>query len=407
MIERTLSGVIEKISRSFPVLLLTGPRQVGKTTLLKHIAGTGRSYVTLDDLEQRALARNDPALFLQAHPAPLLIDEVQYAPSLFPYIKIHVDRGGNAGDFWLTGSQKFQIMAGVTESLAGRVAIVDLLGLSDRETRGAARSSTPFLPTSEWVGKARATAGEPSPLPRVFEKIWRGSYPKIVADPDTPWDIFYRSYLQTYIERDVRDVLSVRNDIAFYNFVRATAARTAQMLNYAALARDVEIDLKTAKSWLSVLRASGLVALVEPYHNNVTKRVVKTPKLYFLDTGLCSYLTGWSTPETLEAGAMNGAIFETYVFCEILKSYLHNGAYPSIYHYRDSDQSEIDLLIERDGALYPIEIKKTATPSLNATKHFAVLKHLKKTIGPGAVVCLRETDVPLSREVAAIPVGYL
>ncbi len=406
MIERTLSPVIETISKSFPVLLLTGPRQVGKTTLLKNAAKAGRAYVTLDDLEARALARNDPALFLQAHPTPLLIDEVQYAPELFPYIKMHVDRSGNTGGFWLTGSQKFQIMSGVTESLAGRVAIADLLGFSNREIEGTAYRSAPFLPTGEWLENARTSAGNPQPLRRVYEKIWRGSYPKIVADPNTPWELFYRSYLQTYIERDVRDVLSVRNDIAFYNFVRATAARTAQMLNYASLARDVDIDLKTAKSWLSVLRASGLIALVEPYHNNVTKRVVKTPKLYFLDTGLCAWLTGWSTPETLEAGAMNGAIFETYVFCEILKSYWHNGVYPSIYHYRDSDQSEIDLLIERDGTLYPIEIKKTATPSLNATRHFAVLKKQTK-VGPGAVVCLRETDIPLSREVTAIPVGYL
>lgn len=406
MIERTLTGVIEKISRSFPVLLLVGPRQVGKTTLLKHIAGGERSYVTLDDLEQRALARNDPALFLQTHQTPLLVDEVQYAPELFPYIKIHADKFGRSGDFWFTGSQKFQIMRGVTESLAGRVAIIDLLGLSNREVEGTSSCETPFLPTGEWLATARATAVH-SPLPRVFEKIWRGSFPKLIADPETPWDIFYRSYMQTYVERDVRDVLSVKDDIAFYNFVRATAARTAQELNFTSLARDVGIDVKTAKSWLSVLRASGLVALVEPYHSNVTKRIVKTSKLYFLDTGLCAHLTGWSTPATIEAGAMNGAIFETYVFCEILKSYWHNGAYPSIYHYRDSDQREIDLLIERDGTLYPIEIKKTATPSHDATKHFAVLDKLKTNIGPGAVICLRETDIPLSRTVTAIPVSYL
>ena len=407
MIERTLSGVVEKISRSFPVLLLTGPRQVGKTTLLKSLVPGARAYVTLDDLEQRELARNDPALFLQAHPAPLLVDEVQYAPELFPYIKTHVDRHGKSGDFWLTGSQKFQIMKGVTESLAGRVAIVDLLGLSNREARGAARTSAPFLPTGEWLERARATAGDPPPLAGVFEKIWRGSYPKLIADPETPREIFYRSYVQTYIERDVRDIVNVRNDIAFFNFIRAVAARTGQMLNYASLARDTDIDLKTAKSWLSVLRASGLLALVEPYHNNVAKRIVKTPKLYFLDTGLCAHLTGWSTPETLEAGAMSGAIFETHVFCEILKSWWHNGEYPSIYHYRDVEQREVDLLIERDGTLYPIEIKKTATPSLSAAKSFAILDKLKKNIGPGAVICLRESDVPLSRDVTAVPAWYL
>ena len=407
MIERTLSHVIEKISGSFPALLVTGARQVGKTTLLESLADERRAYVTLDDLEQRALAKTDPALFLQSHPTPLIIDEVQYAPELFPSIKIHVDRHKRPGDFWLTGSQKFQIMKGVTESLAGRVAIVDLLGLSNKEIDGEADTARPFVPTETWLDLARRYAGPPAPVGVAFEKIWRGSFPKLTSNPETPRDIFYRSYIQTYIERDVRDVTSIRDDISFYNFVRAVAARTACMLNYSDLARDVGIDQKTAKSWLSILRASGLVELVEPYHNNVAKRIVKTPKLYFLDTGLCTYLTGWSTPETLEAGAMNGPIFETYVFCEILKSHLHNGVYPSIYHYRDTDQQEVDLLIERDGALYPIEIKKTASPSLNATKSFAALQKLDKPIGPGAVICLRETDVPLSREVTAIPVHYL
>jgi predicted AAA+ superfamily ATPase len=407
VLERTLKNVIENVSQSFPVLLLTGPRQVGKTTLLESCASQNRSYVTLDDLEERALAKNDPALFLQMHRTPLIIDEVQYAPELFSYIKMHVDKYQNPGDFWLTGSQKFHLMKGITESLAGRVAIIDMLGLSAKEIAGKAQASMSFLPTNEWIENARENQSSFSQIDIIFEKIWLGSFPKLATGSREQREIFYKSYVQTYLERDVKSILGVGDELSFYKFLRAAAARTGQLLNYSELARDVDIDQKTAKSWLSLLKTSGLAYLLEPYYNNITKRIIKTPKLYFLDTGLCAFLTGWDSPKNLEAGAMSGAIFETYVFAEILKSYWHNGKDPLIYFYRDSDQREIDFVFESSGTLYPVEVKKTATPSLLATKSFSALQALKKPIGMGAVICMREKDIPLSREIMAVPIGYL
>ncbi|MDR2794993.1 MAG: ATP-binding protein [Holosporaceae bacterium] len=407
MFERTLRKVIEDVSSSFPVLLLTGPRQVGKTTLLEYCASKNHSYVTLDDLDERTMAQNDPMLFLQTHTPPVIIDEVQYAPGLFSYIKMYVDKHKRPGDFWLTGSQKFHLMKGITESLAGRVAIIDMLGLSAREIAENAAEAVPFLPTSEWIAIAGKNPSSSSCVDVIYEKIWSGSFPKLLQDGRKLREMFYRSYVQTYLEKDVRSIIGIGNELAFYKFLRATAARTGQLLNYSELARDVDVDQKTAKSWLSVLRTSGLVHLLEPYYNNITKRIIKTPKLYFLDTGLCAFLTGWDSPKTLEAGAMNGAILETYIFREILKSYWHNGKHPHMYFYRDTDQREIDFVFEINGILYPAEVKKTATPSLAAAKSFFTLETLGKPIGAGAVICLREKDIPLSREVTAIPVGYL
>jgi predicted AAA+ superfamily ATPase len=406
MLERTLKKVIDEASRSFPVLLLTGPRQVGKTTLLEACAAGSRTYVTLDDIEARALAEADPALFLQRYRPPLFIDEVQYAPALFSRIKIFADRHQTPGDFWLSGSQKYHLMQGITESLAGRVAVIDMLGLSAKEIAGHANNSLPFRPVSEWVEQARPCAVS-SRVDEVYRRMWLGSYPRLLTDPALPRDMFYRSYVQTYIERDVKDIANVGSEVAFYNFLRAAAAHTGQLLNYSKLARDVDIDAKTAKAWLSILCASGLAYLLEPYYNNVTQRIIKTPKLYFLDTGLAAFLTGWDTPKTLESGAMNGAMLETYVFGEILKSYWHNGKTPRVYFYRDADQREIDFVFESDGTLFPVEVKKTASPTLSLTKSFKSLTALKKPVGPGALICLREEDIPLSREVTAVPAGYL
>jgi len=405
MLERSLKYVIEDLSSSFPVLLLTGPRQIGKTTLLESCADETRSYISLDDLEERAIAKNDPNLFLQIHKPPLIIDEIQYAPELLSYIKIHVDKNHNPGDFWLTGSQRFHLMKGITESLAGRVAVIDMLGLSSAEISGHAHTSTPFLPSLDWISAANPSYS--SDLDSVFQKIWLGSFPKMVTDNGKFRDIFFKSYVQTYIERDVKGILSISDELTFYKFLRAAAARTGQLLNYSELARDVGIDQKTAKAWLSILAASGLVYLLPPYHNNVTKRIIKTPKLYFLDTGLCAFLIGWDSPKSLSLGAMSGAVLETYVFAEILKTYWHNGKMPHIYFYRDADQREVDFLLDQNDVLYPVEVKKTATPSLTSTKHFSALNSLKKDVGVGAVICLRENAIPLSRDVNAIPVGYL
>lgn len=410
MYARTLSRSIQTISRNFPVLMLTGPRQVGKTTLLELCAAADsqapRNYVSLDDLDARALAQSDPALFLQTWPAPVTIDEVQYAPQLFSAIKLHVDRHKVNGQFWLTGSQKFELMKGITESLAGRVAIVELQGLSQGELLGRADEVRAFLPTAEWISHAR-TCATSTTLPDVFKHIWLGAYPKLHAQGGEARDLFFRSYIQTYVQRDVQDTLKVSDQTTFNRFLTAVAARTGQLLNYASLARDVDIDNKTAKAWLSVLETSGLIYLMQPWHTNLSKRVVKSPKLYFLDTGLAAYLTRWPDAESLQNGAMSGAILETWVVSEVLKSYWHNGLEAPVYFYRDSDQQETDLIVDTGGMLYPVEIKKTASPSRTTKSHFKMLEKIGKPIGPGAVMCFVERDIPLTNAVTAIPIGYL
>ncbi|HKY69876.1 MAG TPA: ATP-binding protein, partial [Gammaproteobacteria bacterium] len=295
-------------SANFPVILLTGPRQVGKTTLLQRCAESDRRYISLDDLNERTLAKNDPALFFKRNPPPILIDEVQYAPELFTYIKIICDRERKPGLFWLTGSQKFHLMQNISESLAGRVAILDLLGLSQAELFNYADDSQPLLPSAKWLENARLHAVKNFNLMEVYKRIWTGSFPQIALQSETNRDLFYSSYVQTYIQRDVREITNISNETGFYNFLRAAAARTGQLLNYSELAKDADINHKTAKDWLNILETSGIIYLLRPYHNNVVKRLIKTPKLYFLDTGLCSYLTRWQSVESLEAGAMSGHI---------------------------------------------------------------------------------------------------
>lgn len=404
---RTLSTHALSASTLFPVLLITGARQVGKTTLLRDLSEAGRTYVSLDDPLVLHLAREDPALFLQRFPPPALIDEIQYAPELLPHIKMAVDRDRHPGMFWLTGSQPFHLMRGVSESLAGRVAVVQLLGFSHREALGKGTEVLPpFLPTSSVLEERQASA-LPLDLMQLYARIWRGSFPVMVANPQMDRDLFFGSYLQTYMQRDVRDLARVGDEMSFLRFLRAAAARTGQLLNVAELARDVGVSPNTAKSWLSILEASGLVYLLQPWHSNVTKRLVKTPKLYFLDTGLCAYLTQWSSPETLEAGAMSGAIFETWVVVELLKSYWHCGKMAPFYYFRNKDQREIDLLIESDGALYPVECKKSASPTRNALQAMVTLEHLGVKVGPGAVICLVTQPLPLSRNVMAISAGML
>ncbi|MFO8058882.1 MAG: ATP-binding protein [bacterium] len=401
-VKRTLENYVKKSARQMPVILLTGARQVGKTTLLQKLKGKDRTCVTLDDPMILSLAQEDPALFMQRFPPPVLIDEIQYAPGLLPYIKMTVDKDRKPGMIWLTGSQQFQLMEGISESLAGRVGIINLLGFSRGEALGQGDKVSPFLPFPKEVQK-RARQREPLTLKELFKLIWRGSFPAIAIWDDVDRDLFYGSYVQTYLQRDVRDLARVGDEMSFLRFLRASAARTGQLLNMSELARDADVAPNTAKSWLSILQASGLVYLLEPYHTNVTKRVVKTPKLYFLDTGLCAYLTEWSTPETLEAGAMSGAVFETWVVAEILKSYWHNGRSAPFYFYRDKDQKEIDLLIIRDGTIYPLEIKKSATPKKEDVRHFPILDKLNMPVGPGGVICLSEHSIPLSENTSSIP----
>lgn len=403
---RTLQEFIKKNSATLPVILVCGPRQVGKTTILKHLSEPGRTYVTLDDPNMALLANEEPALFLERFKPPLLIDEIQYAPKLLPYIKMEVDKHQRPGSFWLTGSQQFRMMQGVSESLAGRVGIINLQGFSLREMHGEAASDHPFLPTAKILEERLKTA-KVLDLQQLYQVIWLGAFPALTATPGIDRDLFYSSYIQTYLQRDVRDLARVGDESAFLKFLRAAAARTGQLLNLSELARDVGISTPTAKSWISILETSGIIYLLEPYFTNVTKRLIKTPKLYFLDTGLVSYLTGWSSPEVLESGAMSGPILETFIFAEILKSYWHNGKQAPLFYYRDKDQKEIDLLIIQDNTVYPLEMKKTASPNQNAYSSMQVISNLNLNKGSGGVICLVNTLFPLTQEIQAIPVYTL
>lgn len=400
---RAIEARIADISAQFPALLVTGPRQVGKTTLLRHVAGKDRRYVSLDDPTLRELAVSDPDLFLERFPPPLLIDEIQYAPGLLPYLKLRIDEHRTPGAFWLTGSQQFQMMKGVTETLAGRVAVINLLGFSQRERLGRRWAVEPFLPDAKVLARRGSVVIEGEKA--LYEAIWTGGFPALVTGEAGDREVFYSSYLQTYLQRDVRDLAQVGSIEAFTRFVRACAARTAQMLNLSDLARDVDVSVPTAKHWLSVLVASCQVFLLQPYHTSVTKRLVKTPKLYFLDTGLCAYLTGWTSPATLAAGAMRGAIFETYVVAEVLKSWWHQARTPHVYYYRDRDGREIDLVFEADGKLWPVELKHAVTVRREWAGPFAALDRLKKPVGAGAVVCLTPSKLPVTRGVTALPIG--
>ena len=402
--KRTLELFIKKAAKQFPILLVVGSRQVGKTTLLRHLQKKSRTYITLDDPKIALLAKEDPALFMQRFKPPLLIDEIQYAPELLPYLKIYVDENKKPGDFWITGSQQFHLMQNVSESLAGRVGIVNLLGLSLNELRQEGGQRLPFLPT-----KAISKSFKKMSLDEIYTYIWKGSFPALwqTRSRVTDKELFYNSYVQTYIQRDVRDLANVGDEGSFLKFLRAAAARTGQLLNLADIARDAAISPNTAKRWLSILQTSGIIYLLEPYHTNVTKRLVKTPKLYFLDTGLCTYLTEWTSAKTLEAGAFSGHILETFMFTEILKSYWHNGKKAPFYFYRDKDKQEIDLIIIQNNKIYPIEFKKTASPNKSMISSFSTLKRLNKNISQGSLICLSDTAYPLTKDVHVLPVELL
>ena len=400
-LERTLCPVLENTAKGFRVILMNGQRQVGKSTLLINMAkGTSRGYVSLDDMNVRKLAQADPELFIAQNPPPIIIDEVQYAPELFPYIKIYVDgHRDQKGAFWLTGSQKFKLMRGVQESLAGRVAILDLMGLSYREKSKRPFSGEPFLPTMD-----KSKDETKLSVQEVYKLIWEGGFPEPFVDKNVERDRYYSSYVQSYIERDVKDFYNIEKPLQFFDFISVVAAQTGQLLNYSSIARDIGIDVKTAQTWMGILERSGLVFFLRPYSPNITNRIIKTPKMYFLDTGLCSYLTKWLTPETLMNGAMAGAILETYVVGEILKSYLHNGVEPAMWMYRDANQNEVDVVLEQNGTLYPIEVKKTMNPGLGDCKGFKELSKLQKKVGLGAVLCLKGERLAISREAASIPI---
>ncbi len=407
-ITRHMEKPVMELNEQYPVLLLTGPRQVGKTTMLEHlieVEGKGRKKVSLDDLTLRELAKTDPKMFFQLYQPPLLIDEVQYAPELFPYIKIMVDERHQPGDFWLTGSQLFKMMEGVQESLAGRVALLHLSPLSQSEIMK--RPPEPPFSLELSLLSERQNGRQMLNTPEVFQHIHQGGMPALVTGTYSNAPIFYSSYIDTYMERDVRRLSNDIDSLKFLRFLRSVAARTSQQVNYKGIADDAEIDQTTAKNWLHVLEALGIIFLLEPYSNNVLKRTVSTPKLYFYDSGIVCYLTRWSSPETAMEGAMSGALLENYTVAEIIKTYQNAGQEPFLYYYRDKDAREIDLILEQDGKLFPIEIKKMASPPKKLTKVFDLIDKSPLQRGTGAILCMADQLGAFDQNNLIVPISLI
>lgn len=422
-IKRTIENYVRKMSKSFPVVMITGPRQVGKTTLLNMIMKENENillnkkinYVSLDDLSVRSLAKEDPELFLRTYEVPLIIDEFQYAPNILSYIKIIVDKmrlenlDNNQincnGLFYLTGSQAFQTMKDVTESLAGRIGILDLNGLSNREINN--QKEDIFIPNLEILKKI-----EPSrklSTIEVYEKIIKGSYPELYKNENIERGQYFETYIRTYIERDIRQIINVQDELKFLKFINNIAARTGQELNLNVICNEIGIANSTADKWLSILTNTGLVYLLQPYSNNNIARIVKKPKIYFMDTGLACYLAGYMDAVTLEKSAYNGAIFETYIVTEIIKSFTNNGidSKKHLYYYRDNNGKEIDLLIINNNVIYPIEIKKSANPGKEAIKNFDVVNKFSMQVGNGGVICMKEELFPIDKNNNYIPIEFV
>lgn len=404
-IKRDIEDKIIALSKEYSCILITGPRQVGKTTVLNQLMEDNREYVTLDDLEERALAKRDPAMFLTMHSTPIMIDEVQYAPELFSYIKMEIDKGAVPGTYWLTGSQAFKLMELAQESLAGRVAILHMSSLSQHEIYGFG-TCTPF--SLDLVAlKAREKTNVPADLTEIYHRIWRGSMPGLVSGKFSDHDVFYSSYLQTYIDRDVKEQVQLADPLLFRDFVRAAACRAGQMLNVHDIAQDVGVSDDTAKRWLQVLERSDVIFFLRPYSNNLLKRTVKTPKLYFFDTGLVAYLTRYSSPEILMNGAINGAILENYVVAELLKSYHNNAKECLLWYYRDSNSNEIDMVIESDGMLHPLEIKRSINPGSELLRSFNLLDKASVPRGNGAILCMRPKLSAINSENYIVPIWMI
>lgn len=404
-IRRDIESKILSLSEEYSAVLITGPRQVGKTTVLRRLMHENRTYVTLDDLEERAMAQNDPALFLQMHNRPILIDEVQYAPQLFSYIKIEIDNGAEPGSFWLTGSQAFRMMGLAQESLAGRAALLHMPSLSQHEIYGSGAES-PFTIELNAL-KERAGTHKSADMLEIYRRIWNGSMPGLVSGRFSDRDVFYSSYLQTYIDRDVSELVNLTDKLIFRDFIRAAACRTGQLLNIHNIAQDVGVSDDTAKRWLQVLEKSDIVFYLRPYSNNLLKRTVKTPKLYFFDTGLVAYLTKYSSPDILANGAINGVILENYVIAELLKTYHNNAKECLLWYYRDKEMHEIDMIIENDGMLHPMEIKRSIHPGSERIDAFDILDKGNVPKGKGAILCMRPTLSAVNAENYIVPIWMI
>jgi predicted AAA+ superfamily ATPase len=394
------------MSAFFKAILVTGARQVGKTTMLRHLAESqNRTYVTLDHLPERNLAKTDPALFFQTYKPPVIIDEVQYAPELFGQIKILCDESETPGQFWLTGSQQFAMMKNVRESLAGRIGLLELYSLSMNEKEGVCfDDALDFSPACLYARRAKVPRND---VVRVFAHIWQGGMPQLLRADAEQRREYYSAYENTYLMRDVAAFGGVADSLRFGRFLSACAALVSQQINYKTLAEAAEISQPTAKEWLRLLEGLGIIYLLRPYANNVLKRLAKTPKLYFCDTGLAAHLSLWLTPETLMNGAAAGHYFENFVIIELLKNYAYAQAKANLCYYRNANAQEIDVFVEADNRIHPLEIKKAANPGTREVKKFAVLDKAAVERGPGGVVCLCEEVVPLDAQNCLIPCNLL
>lgn len=404
-IHRDLEYKLKELMEDYSCILLIGPRQVGKTTILRELMTEGRTIVSLDDLEERNLAQTDPAMFLQMHDLPILIDEVQYAPQLFPYIKMAIDNGASPSSFWLTGSQAFRMMELAQESLAGRTAVLHMPSLSQHELYGEGRNSR-FTVDLESL-KQRRKNGKKADLSELYDRIWQGSMPGHRSGRYRDRNVFYSSYLQTYIERDVSELVAKVDKLLFMDFIRAAACRCAQMLNMHDIALDVGVSDETAKRWLQVLEKSDIIFFLRPYSNNLLKRTVKTPKMYFFDTGLVAYLTKYTSPEILENGAINRAILENYVVSEIKKTYQNEANECLLWYYRDKDNHEIDMVLESDGILHPLEIKRSVNPGSELMNAFKILDKGSVKRGKGAIICMRPELTAIDSENFIVPIWMI
>ena len=403
-INRHILPYLERMKKQFKILLITGSRQVGKSTLLKKMFASEYDYVTLDDFSDLSLAQKDSALFFKNHSLPVIIDEVQRSPDLFLQIKLIADNSEEKGKIILTGSQSYKLLSRAADSLAGRVCIINMASLSLRE-KYEINFNKEFLPTEEYISERKQYI---KTYTNLWNHIWRGSMPEL-ADENIEWESFYRSYIRTYIDRDVADLIDVKNLVKFNNFMQCIAARVGELFNAESLARDVGVTSKTISEWTSILESSGVITLLRPYEKNISNRAVKTPKIYFTDTGLVCYLVGWSSSQVAMNGAMSGSLFENFAVSEIIKSY-YNAGHDSknIYFYRDKDKKEIDLIIEKDNILYPIEIKKSAQPTIDMTKNFSVLTKITgKAIGQGCILCQCDKIHYLSDSITALPIDFV
>lgn len=405
-ISRQLERKFTKMSGFFKGLLVTGARQVGKTTMLRQLAqGQDRTYVTLDNLMARNLAKTDPVLFFQTYKPPIIIDEVQYAPELFSQIKVLCDESEETGLFWLTGSQQFEMMKNLRETLAGRIGILELYSLSKSEKDGILFDDDLDF-TLAGLQSRQAKAPKNNVID-IFEHIWRGGMPQVVEADVEERQEYYNSYVNTYLMRDVAELGGVGDTLRFVKFLTACAALVAQQVNYKTLADAAEISPPTAKEWLRLLEGLGIIYLLRPYSNNALKRLSKTSKLYFCDSGLCSHLSMWLTPETLLHGAASGHFFENYVVTEILKSYSYSKSKANMTYYRDANAKEIDLFIEKNNLIHPLEIKKSANPDRREIKKFAVLEKANVEIGNGGIICMCEEVIPIDHKNCFIPCNLI